>query len=80
VPVVRDFLEKQGATFDNVVSSEESETLYKKMQLASIPAVYVYNQQGELAKRFDNEDAKNEADAFNYEHVGKLVAELVKGE
>jgi thiol-disulfide isomerase/thioredoxin len=78
VPVVKEFLAKQGATFDNVVSSDDSETLYKKMQLASVPAVYVYNQQGELAKRFDNEMIEKEEDAFNYQHVGKLVAELVE--
>lgn len=79
VPAVKEFLVKQGATFDNVVSSDDSETLYKKMQLASVPAVYVYNQQGELAKRFDNEMIEKEEDAFNYQHVGKLVAELVQG-
>lgn len=79
VPAVKDFLVKQGATFDNVVSSDDSETLYKKMKLASVPAVYVFNQQGELAKRFDNEMIEKEEDAFNYQHVGKLVAELVEG-
>ena len=79
VPVVKEFLAKQGATFDNVVSSDDSETLYKKMELASVPAVYVYGPDGTLAKRFDNEDIDKPEDAFNYEHVGKLVAELVEG-
>jgi thiol-disulfide isomerase/thioredoxin len=80
VPAVKDFLIKQGATFDNVVSSDDSEALYKKMKLASVPAVYVYNQQGELAKRFDNEQIEKEEDAFNYQHIGKLVAELIVGQ
>jgi thiol-disulfide isomerase/thioredoxin len=79
LPVVQDFVEKQGATFDNVLCRDDSETLYKKMNLASVPAVYVYKRDGELAKRFDNEDAKKPEDAFNYEHVGKLVEQLVEG-
>lgn len=77
LPVVQDFLQKQGATFDNVLCVEDSETLYKKMNLASVPAVYVYKQNGELAKRFDNEDAAKPEDAFNYEHVAKLVEQLI---
>lgn len=78
MPVVQEFLQKQGATFDNVLGTEDSETLYKKMELASVPAVYVYDRDGKLAKRFDNEDASKPEDAFNYEHVGKLVEELVQ--
>jgi thiol-disulfide isomerase/thioredoxin len=77
LPVVQEFVEKQGATFDNVLCREDSETLYKKMTLASVPAVYVYKPDGELAKRFDNEDAAKPENAFNYEHVAKLVEELV---
>jgi len=78
MPVVQEFLQKQDATFDNVLGTEDSETLYKKMELASVPAVYVYDRDGMLAKRFDNEDASKPEDAFNYEHVGKLVEELVQ--
>lgn len=80
LPVVQEFVQKQGATFDNVLCSDESETLYKKMNLASVPAVYVYRPDGELAKRFDNEDASKPEDAFNYEHVAKLVEQLVAGQ
>lgn len=79
LPTVRDFLVKQGAEFDNVLCRDDSESLYKKMNLASVPAVYVYKPDGELAKRFDNENAAKPEDAFNYEHVGKLVEELIAG-
>ena len=34
------FLEKQGAGFQNLLSSEPAEELYDKMELASIPAVF----------------------------------------
>jgi thiol-disulfide isomerase/thioredoxin len=78
VPVVEKFLKEQGATFDNIVCREDSDTLCKKLNLASVPAVYVYKATGELAKRFDNENASKPEDAFNYEHVAKLVDELLQ--
>ena len=77
-PRVLDFLREQMATFDNVLSSEESDVLYRKFSLSAVPAVFVYNQQGELAQRFDNEEAKTEAEAFTYAEVRELVADLVK--
>jgi thiol-disulfide isomerase/thioredoxin len=75
-PRVLKFLREQKATFDNVLSSEESESLYRKFKLTAIPAVFVYNQQGELAKRFDNEDIKGRGE-FTYEQVKEFVAELI---
>jgi thiol-disulfide isomerase/thioredoxin len=72
------FLEKQGATFQNLLASEPAEDLYEKMELASIPAVFVFGLDGKLVKRFDNEQAKTEEDNFTYEDVNKLVDELLK--
>jgi thiol-disulfide isomerase/thioredoxin len=77
LPNVEKFLNDQGATFDNVLGSEESDALYRKFQLASVPAVFVYDRQGNLRKRFDNQQAKSERDAFTYEQVGELVKELL---
>jgi len=71
------FLEKQRAAFDNVISSEESDDLYRKFHLASIPAVLVYDRQGKLRQRFDNVHAHSKAEMFNYEQVEKLVQELL---
>jgi thiol-disulfide isomerase/thioredoxin len=76
-PSVLKFLKEQNATFDNVMSSEDSETLYKKLELASIPAVYVYDQEGKLAKRFDNEQIKKPPEAFTYNDVEALVVRLL---
>ena len=64
------FLQSQGATFDNLMSNEESDTLYRKFKLAAVPAVFVYDRDGKLRKRFDNERAKTAAEAFTYEQVG----------
>lgn len=65
------FLKQQGATFDNVISSVEADELYKKFDLASIPAVFVYDRSGALRQRFDP------GAEFTYEDVGKVVAELM---
>ncbi|MEX0711538.1 MAG: TlpA disulfide reductase family protein [Pirellulales bacterium] len=70
------FLKEQVAAFDNLISSDPSEELYKKFGFASVPAVFVYDQQGQLARRFDNTDAKREP--FTYQDVEALVAELLE--
>jgi thiol-disulfide isomerase/thioredoxin len=77
-PRVTAFLEKQGATFQNLLASEPADELYEKMELASIPAVFVFGLDGKLVKRFDNEQAKTEEDNFTYEDVNKLVEKLLK--
>ena len=51
-PDVLKFLRKQQATFDNVLSSEEPEAIDKKLGIASIPAVLVFDTKGRLQKRF----------------------------
>lgn len=72
------FLTRQGASFENLLSSVPSEELFdQKMQLSSIPAVYVYGRDGKLVKRFDNSDAKSDDDNFTYADVTKLVEELL---
>lgn len=76
-PQVREFLTTQGATFDNVLSSEESDVLYRKFQLASVPAVFVFDRDGKLVKRFDNEKAQSEEDGFTYEQVAAFVENLL---
>jgi len=63
------FLKSEGATFDNVMSNEESDALYRKFKLNSVPAIFVYDRSGKLRKRFE--------DAGSYEQVRPLVAELV---
>ncbi len=73
------FLTKQDATFQNVLLNVESDVLFEKIELASIPAVYVFGVDGKVAKRFDNDNAKSGED-FTYTKdvvpfVKKLLAE-----
>lgn len=66
---VLEFLHSQHADIENLLSSDSSDDLYSKFKLASIPAVFVYDRQGKLAKRF--------TDPFTYADVNRLVDELV---
>ena len=76
---VLQFLTKQNATFQNVLLNVESDALFEKIELASIPAVYVFGTDGKIAKRFDNDNAKS-GDDFTYlkdvvPFVEKLLAD-----
>ena len=74
---VEKFLAKQEAEFQNLLSNVPADELFEqKMKLSSIPAVYVFGRDGKLAKRFDNENAKNEEDSFTYEQINKFVEEM----
>jgi thiol-disulfide isomerase/thioredoxin len=64
------FLQKQGATFDNLLSTDADEALYKKLKIGSVPCIFVYDADGKLAKLFDKETT--------YAEVEKVVTPLVK--
>ena len=74
---VMKFLQAQGATFQNILSNVPSDELFEQMDLASIPAVYVYGRDGKLAKRFDNDSIKTDSEAFTYKEVRSLVEKLL---
>ncbi len=76
-PNVLKFLQKREATFDNVLSSVEADGLCKKLEFAAPPAVFVFDRQGKLRKRFDHSSAVKDG-PFSYEQVGALVDELLK--
>jgi thiol-disulfide isomerase/thioredoxin len=78
---VTKFLQEQEATFENVLLNVPSDELFEKIELASIPAVYVFGRDGKLVKRFDSESAENlktDEEAFTYADVNKVVQELLK--
>ena len=69
---VHSFLAKQEATFDNVLSSLESDELLDKYEVAAPPAVFVYGRNGKLIKRINNEqdeyaDKEKGKAGFTYE-------------
>jgi thiol-disulfide isomerase/thioredoxin len=75
IPAVLEFLRKQQATFDNVLSSEEPEATDKKLGIVSIPAVLVYDTSGTLQKRFV--DGSVDTQRPIYEQVEALVKDLL---
>ena len=77
--VVLQFLEKQGAEFPNIISKDPDLEVFETIDLASIPAVYVYDRRGKLVKRFDNDDIQGSEDEFTYERdVLPLVRKLIR--
>lgn len=75
VPRVEGFLQKVGAgTIVNLVAREDADALYQKMDLVSVPAVFVWNPDGSLARRFDDEMASQELGRpFTYEDIAAAV-------
>jgi thiol-disulfide isomerase/thioredoxin len=67
------FLKSKGAVFPNYVL-DEGEAGWDKLDLKGIPAVFVYDREGKLARRFTNDDPDNR---FTYADVRKLVEELL---
>lgn len=73
-PDVLALLEKLDATLPNIMSTVEDQKIYEQLKLASIPAVYVYDREGKLRKRFDDTQGQ-----FTYEKdILPLVETLIK--
>jgi len=79
VPPVQAFLEKAGAgRVVNLVSSEEADSLYRKLELTSVPAIYVWKPDGSLAVRYDDDMAARELRRpFTYADVEQTVAKFL---
>lgn len=64
---VEKFLKKEDAALTNFLCTVPSDVLFEKLQLVSIPAVYVYGRDGKLARRFDESLLTDgEEEAFTY--------------
>jgi thiol-disulfide isomerase/thioredoxin len=75
------FLTQKEATFDNVLCNVPSDELFEKLDLASIPAVYVFGRDGKQVKRFDSSSQGKlgtDEEAFTYADVNKLVETLLQ--
>ena len=75
VPRVEGFLREVGAgAIVNLVAREDADTLYQKMDLLSVPAVFVWNADGSLARKFDDEMAAQELGRpFTYDDIAAAV-------
>ena len=79
LPPVQAFLDKVGAGgIVNLLCTEESDAVYQKLDLVSVPAVYVYGPDGKLVQRFDEDDAaKRLKRPFTYDDVEGVVGRLL---
>jgi thiol-disulfide isomerase/thioredoxin len=75
VPRVRTFLEAVGAgRVVNLLGREEADSLAKRLDIVSVPVVYVYGRDGGLVQRFDEDDAaKRLGRPFTYDDVEAAV-------
>jgi thiol-disulfide isomerase/thioredoxin len=80
-PQVLEVLRKFRATGTrNLLSSDADETVYDRLELGSVPAVFVYRE-GQLVKRFDNDNGTYGDEGFTYEdHVTPFVGKLLADE
>lgn len=71
---------KAGPTV-NFLSSDQDEEATKMMEVAAIPVAFVYDKNGELAKKFTNDDGEYPGEGYTYnDHIVPLVDQLVQGE
>lgn len=76
---VMKFLSEQNATFQNILSRDPDEKLLAEIELDSVPAVYVFDRNGKVAKRFDN--TTGDGEEFTYEHdIIPLIEKLLSGD
>jgi thiol-disulfide isomerase/thioredoxin len=74
-------LSKQNARMTNVLSTDPADDVFNQLELGSVPAVFVYDRDGTLVKRFDNDDGAYGDEGFTYhEHIVPLVNSLLAGE
>ncbi len=80
-PAVMKFLKSTNATCTNLLLSDPDVDVYDKIELAAIPAVFVYDAAGRMVKRFDNDSDEYGDEGFTYkDHIVPLVEKLIGGE
>ena len=66
-PQVEKFLTKHQAHFPNILNNVSSDEFFPSIELASIPATYVFDQEGKVAKRFDNDHREYGDGGYTYQ-------------
>jgi hypothetical protein len=71
-------LREKGATFDNIIASEESDVMYKHLGITNPPAVFVYDITGQKRETFTTAFNDDPQAPGIYDRAEALVAEWVK--
>jgi len=78
LPAVRAFLESQRAEFRNLLASEDSDAMCRRLGIVSVPAVFVWGKDGALARQFDDDmAAKTLGRPFTYADIEAVVQECL---
>ena len=77
--VLEALTELKAESIVNLMSNVAADDLFQQMDIDSIPAVYVFDREGKLSKRFDNRTPVGDGtEGISYEkQIEPLVAELV---
>jgi thiol-disulfide isomerase/thioredoxin len=59
-----EFLKAQGATFDNILSTDADTVLYKRLEINTVPSIFIYDRDGKLIKKFEGEPTYAQVEAF----------------
>lgn len=70
------FLRDKKAEFRNILLDEEEGVGFEKLNISSIPAVFIFDPSGKEVKRFTLDDPDNQ---FTYAQVEKVVEALLDG-
>ena len=76
VAAAEKFLKEKKAVMTNVLLNEDFGVGYDKLDIAAIPAVFLYGPDGKEVKRFTMDDPNHQ---FTYEQVEKEVRNLLEG-
>ena len=80
LPRVQKFLQSRKSALPNFMSTVEAIEVFDALEINSIPAVFVYGRDGNLAKKFDESLLKDGDDEpFTYaKDISPFVSELMK--
>lgn len=79
-PQVHKFLADQNATMANFISRDPDSAVLKEISTVAIPAVLVYDRDGQLYRVFNNDDGGYGPGGFTYkENVIPVVHQLLEG-
>jgi thiol-disulfide isomerase/thioredoxin len=76
---VKGFLERVGAgDVVNMLATEDADSLSEKLEIVSVPAIFIWKPDGTLAIRYDDDFAARELDRpFTYDDVAATVDRLL---
>ena len=76
---VLEILNKNRATMRNFICSDPDTAVFDKLKVASVPTLHVFDRDGKLRRKFDNETEPFAKEGFSVlKHVRPLVHDLLK--